>query len=220
MHRSRPAINLRSISHLPPLSRLAPQGHTSVAALLDSTRRRGRHKHKRKHRDRVLAWAGQGLAALEALIAAGADTDAATGDNAAAARVAATAGQAESATALHAAGGHTDAVMKDGTTPLHVAAAMGHLESLKALLAAGADKDAVMEGGITPLYIAAQEGHAESVEALLAAGAVKNARACWCAWCLSVREGTSGCKPASPPRPTPRPYPAPCHSSLAGHPPL
>ena len=58
-------------------------------------------------------------------------------------------------------------------SPLFAAAQKGNLNVVKALLEAGAEKDKAMEDGRTPLLFASYFGHADIVAALLQAGADK-----------------------------------------------
>ena len=118
-------------------------------------------------------WSGH-VAAVELLLAAGADVDAtrygisplhmATGDVAL-------------VDLLLSAGAHVDAKDTDGSaygrTPLHFAA-LDSVEAVEMLLARGADANAEDTEGSTPLHLAADEGQVAAIETLLAAGADPN----------------------------------------------
>ena len=111
------------------------------------------------------------LACLRALLAAGADVDAANSRGATALFLAAGKGHEGCVRELLAAGASTGAAEATGMTPLHITAGMGHLGCLRTLLAAGAEVEAADGEGYTPLLLAAQRGQAPCLRALLAAGA-------------------------------------------------
>jgi ankyrin repeat protein len=115
------------------------------------------------------------LQAVAALLAGGADPNAADSFGFTALHAAAAARHGNSTTAaliqaLVAAGGNPNARLANGATPLHQAARTGCLAALQALLAAGADVSSRDSLGRTPLHLAAGK-NAECVEALLRAGA-------------------------------------------------
>ena len=107
------------------------------------------------------------LGVVAALLAAGADVNAADGDG----RTALHSAQSEECVRLLvSAGADMDAVDSDGRSPLHTAAEHGPLQLVQALLAAGASPHAVDSGGRTPMHIAAEGGAFDMVQALLATG--------------------------------------------------
>jgi ankyrin repeat protein len=106
--------------------------------------------------------------AVDALLAAGADPNAAA-RNATVVRAihaAAAASRADIAGRLLAAGADPDARQQAGFTPLHEAARGGKLELARALLAAGADPALAADDGRTALDFARDGGH-DDVAALI-----------------------------------------------------
>jgi ankyrin repeat protein len=116
---------------------------------------------------------------VRALLARGADVNAADGDGLTALHRAAEGSHTAVADVLIAAGSAIDPKTRIGDyTPLHMAARSGHGEIVRLLLAAGADPNAVTTtSGVTPLHLAsaAIDGN-DAVLALVARGADVNAR--------------------------------------------
>ena len=113
--------------------------------------------------------------AIGALIAQGADADAAQPDGTTALHWAAHRGDLESVQALVDAGADVAATSRYGIAPLWLAAGDGHASVVAALLEAGADPDTTRgESGETVLMIAARGGHADVLRQLLAHGAEVN----------------------------------------------
>ena len=112
-----------------------------------------------------------------ALIAAGANVNAATNYGSTALIVAANRGHFAIVQALLAAPGiHVnDALMNSGSAALTLAASNGHVAIVQALLAAGANVNSTGNNGWTALILAAVDGHLFVVRALIAAGANVNA---------------------------------------------
>ena len=106
--------------------------------------------------------------AVRALLADGADVNAAHGDGMTGLHWAAFNGDAEVARLLVAAGADLESRTRLGAhRPLHVAAKEGHGAVVALLLEAGADASAVTATGATPLHFAAASGDGRSVSALL-----------------------------------------------------
>ena len=117
-------------------------------------------------------------AAVRALIADGADVNAAQGDGMTALHWAASNRDPGLARMLVEAGADIGAGTRIGRyTPLHVAAQAGAGEVAEVLLGAGAEPDAAITvgGGARPLHLAAASGSERAVWALVAAGADVNA---------------------------------------------
>jgi ankyrin repeat protein len=114
------------------------------------------------------------LAAVQTLLAGGADADTAQGDGMTALHWAAERGHAAVADLLLSAGATVEAKTRIGSyTPLHLASRGGHGSIATALLHAGADPHATTTGsGVTPIHLAAaaMDG-AEIVTELLRRGA-------------------------------------------------
>lgn len=124
----------------------------------------------------LLAAAGKGNpAAIETLLAAGADPNAATPTGETALHWAAQADDGASVRRLLEAGAKISP-NRYGITPLFVAATQGNAAMITLLLDAGAEASAAAPDGRTPLMMAAQAGRPEAVRALLARGASVNAR--------------------------------------------
>jgi predicted LPLAT superfamily acyltransferase len=118
------------------------------------------------------------VAAVRALIAQGADVNAAQGDGMTALHWAADLGNVELAQVLIAAGANVQATTRLGAfTPLHIAGENGDAALVKVLLAAGANPRAASDlGGETPMHFAAQSGSVEAVVAMLDRGGDVNAK--------------------------------------------
>ncbi len=115
--------------------------------------------------------------AVRALLADGADVNAAHGDGMTALHWAALNGNAEIARLLIGAGAVLGADTRLGAhTPLHVAARAGHGEIVAILAGAGADAAALTETGAAPLHFAAAAGDVRAVTALLEHGAPVDAQ--------------------------------------------
>ncbi len=115
--------------------------------------------------------------AVRALIAEGADVDAARGDGMTGLHWAALNGNAEIARMLIDAGADLEAATRLGAhRPLHVAGRAGRGEVVAMLVEAGADVAAVTETGAAPLHFAAASGDVGAVTALVRGGAVVDAR--------------------------------------------
>ena len=113
-------------------------------------------------------------AAVRALIAEGADVNAAQGDGMTALHWAASNRDPGLAGVLLTAGANVDAGTRIGHyTPLHVAAQAGAGEVVEILLGAGAAPEAPITagGGARPLHLAGASGDVRAVAALVAAGA-------------------------------------------------
>jgi ankyrin repeat protein len=116
------------------------------------------------------------LDAVQALLAAGADVDAANRYGVRPAYLAAENGDATLMRALLAARADPAAVFAEGETLLMTAARTGDVATIEALLEAGADVDATeSRGGQTALMLAAAENNAPAIAALLKAGANRDA---------------------------------------------
>ena len=118
------------------------------------------------------------LAAVQALIADGADVDLPQADGMTALHWAAERGDLELARVLLAAGAGTESVTRNGSyTPLHLSARRGSGKVVAALLEAGARADAVTSTGrTTALHLAAAVGSEEAVDALLQHGVAVDVR--------------------------------------------
>ena len=118
------------------------------------------------------------IAAVRALLAGGADVNAAQGDGMTALHWAAEHGNGQLAEMLLYAGAVVEPVTRiGGYTPLHIAARTGSDAVALMLLDAGADAAAAAPGtGTTPLHLAATAGSAPLVAALLDHGADPDAR--------------------------------------------
>ena len=110
-------------------------------------------------------------AGLQALLAAGASTEAVSADGLTPLHCAAMRGHLACVAALLAAGASLETADNGGRTALAQAALLGRAGCLTALLAAGANPEAADASGDTALVIAACLGQAACLEALLAAGA-------------------------------------------------
>lgn len=110
-------------------------------------------------------------AAVRALIAQGADIDAARGDGATPLHWAVHLDDREIVDALLRAGARASAADDTGATPLHLACLNRSAPIVERLLAAGADPDAALVSGETVLMSCARSGEAAAVRALLDGGA-------------------------------------------------
>ena len=113
-------------------------------------------------------------AAVEALLTAGADVDAAQPDGATALHWAVHLDDAPIVERLLLAGATVDATNEYGVTPLSIASANGSAPLVGRLLEAGADPNRARPTGETPLMRAASTGSVRAVEALVAHGAGVN----------------------------------------------
>ncbi len=122
--------------------------------------------------------AGEGdVEKMRALLAEGADVNAAQGDGMTALHRASQAGNTAMAELLIEAGARLEARTRLGEhTPLHVASASGRSGVIALLVAAGADVNSLTTTGATPLHFAAASGSADAVAALVAGGAEVDAR--------------------------------------------
>jgi ankyrin repeat protein len=117
-------------------------------------------------------------AQVRALLAKGANVNAAQGDGMSALHWAAYRGDAELTDLLLKAGAKTEAATRNGAyTPLHLASKNGHALVVRRLLRAGSSVKAVTSTGqVTALHFAAGAGSGDAVTALLDRGADINAR--------------------------------------------
>jgi ankyrin repeat protein len=116
-------------------------------------------------------------AAVERLLAQGANVSATDEYRDTALHLAAGRGDVKIAGMLLAKGASLSAQDSGGNTSLHIAAANGKVDVMKLLIAAGAEVDArTQTGRSTPLHSAALAGEAEAVKLLLASGADPNAK--------------------------------------------
>lgn len=116
------------------------------------------------------------VAGLRALLAKGANVNAAHGDGMTALHWAAQRGDSAMTAMLLRAKASTSAGTRVGAhQPLHVASAAGSTGVVKLLLAAKADARATTTEGVTPLHLAAMAGVPGAITALLKAGADVNA---------------------------------------------
>jgi ankyrin repeat protein len=126
------------------------------------------------------------LDVVVALLAAGADVNAANRQGWTALFAAATVGAADVVEALLQAGAAVDAAAQDGNTPLMNAilsipepTSLMHPDYdavVAALLDGGAQPSLSCAGGFTPLHVAARVGNISNIKKLLAAGALLEAR--------------------------------------------
>lgn len=115
------------------------------------------------------------LTTVRALIAKGADVNAAQTDGSTALLWAAYNGNAEMTKALLTSKAKVDAANKYGVTPLLQAARMGESAVMELLLTAGAKATQLAADGTTPLMAAARSGNVAGVRMLVARGADVNA---------------------------------------------
>ena len=115
-------------------------------------------------------------ATVRALVASGADVNAAQGDGMTALHWAANRGDSTMAVVLLRAKARLSATTRiGGYTPLHVASQSGAAGVVRALLAAKADARAVTTDGATAMHLAAVAGVPGTITALVAAGGDVNA---------------------------------------------
>ena len=117
------------------------------------------------------------MAAVRALLDAGADVTGVEADGTTALHWAAYHDDPRLLDRLIAAGAEVDAANDLGVTALWTASQNGSLEVVERLLGAGADPDRALLSGETPLMVAARVGAAAAVGRLLEAGAAVDARA-------------------------------------------
>jgi ankyrin repeat protein len=118
------------------------------------------------------------LIAVRALLAQGADVNAARADGMTALHWAADRADAGMVEVLLHAGASVRAITRNGNyTALHLASRVGQATAVKALLEAGSDPEAqTSSGGAKPLHFAALSGDVATVNALLDKGADPNTR--------------------------------------------
>lgn len=122
----------------------------------------------------LYAAAGTGdLARVEALLAGGADVNAADAEGLTPLHAAAFGGHADMIRLLAGRGARTDAQDAYGFTPLHAASRDGHLGAVEALVEAGADVNVQDAEGFTPHAMASLMHHAAIVDYLAAHGALR-----------------------------------------------
>lgn len=112
---------------------------------------------------------------VNALLAEGADVNAAAPNGHRPLHLAAAAGNLAIVQALIGAGVDVNAADPDGQSPLHRGATAGHFEVVNVLVAAGATIDLRDQNQRTALWYAAANGRIDALEVLLAAGADLNA---------------------------------------------
>lgn len=115
-------------------------------------------------------------AALDALIASGADVNVAQPDGATALHWAAYRDDVGAVRRLLEAGADANVANRAGTTPLLMASIAGNVEMIRLLLAAGADPHETFTNGETVLMMAARTGRPEAIEVLLKHGVEIDAR--------------------------------------------
>ena len=113
---------------------------------------------------------------VRALLAKGADVNAAQVDGTTALHWAAHYDDAEAAALLVKAAANVNAANRYGVPPLVLASTNGNAAIVRLLLEAGADANARMKGGETPLMLAARSGSVDAVKALLVRGAKHDSR--------------------------------------------
>ena len=116
------------------------------------------------------------IAAVRALLAQGADVDAAEADGTSALHWASYRDDVETVGLLLDAGADVDVTNDLGATPLWTAGQNGSAAMVRRLLAAGANPDLAFLAGETPLMVAARSGAPDVVELLLTHGAEPDAR--------------------------------------------
>jgi formylglycine-generating enzyme required for sulfatase activity len=144
---------------------------------------------KAQGNDLIIAAYNGDLSRIQALLAAGSNVNAQTGEGATALMYASYSGHVDVVRALLDAKADVNAKQINGTTALMSASGNGHLDVVRALLSAKADVNAKLLGtiqngtltdlarGLTALMLASQNGHQEVVQALLDANADVNAEA-------------------------------------------
>jgi ankyrin repeat protein len=117
------------------------------------------------------------VAAVQALLAHGADVNAAQGDGMTALHWAALNGDLKTTSLLLAARAKTEAVTRiGGYTALHLASSRGQAAVVARLLEAGSRVAAVTDTGVQAIHFAAQAGNPDALQSLLDRGADVNAR--------------------------------------------
>jgi hypothetical protein len=123
----------------------------------------------------TVAAEAKSLGALKALLAAGADRDAAAdparGPGGTPLQRACSAESWEAARLLVEAGANPSLASPPLPPPLFLAAESGHAPTVALLLGKGADPNARAAGGAAPIWLAVWNGHTETVRLLLLAGA-------------------------------------------------
>ena len=112
---------------------------------------------------------------IDALIAAGADANAASINGNTPLMAAACAARPETVGNLLKRGAKVGAVNEQGFTALHYASMASNAQSATILLAAGASVETASNKGTTPLHLAAEHCRQQNLEILLAAGATVDA---------------------------------------------
>jgi ankyrin repeat protein len=115
-------------------------------------------------------------AAVQKLIAAKADVNAAQADGATALHWAVYRGDKQLVGLLVRAGANPKAASREGSTPLWLASINGDASIIAGLLEAGADPNEKLPLGRTPLMIAARTGNVDAIKTLLDNGADINAK--------------------------------------------
>ena len=130
-----------------------------------------------REEDLIAAATRGDVAAVEALLANGAEVNAKSKDDKTALMAASMHGHYEVVQALLGRGAEANARLHNGTTALMMASFNGYREVVQALLDKGAEVNAKTSIGVTALMLASQNGHREVVQALLDKGAEVNAKA-------------------------------------------
>jgi ankyrin repeat protein len=124
----------------------------------------------------LIATQGQHVAAVETLLAHGADSNATRGDGVTPLYIACQNGYTELVEPLLRYKADVRLpVTADGATPLFISSQNGHYSAVKYLLQYGAQPDIPRTDGVTSLFIAAQNGHKDVVELLLTRADINNA---------------------------------------------
>jgi hypothetical protein len=117
---------------------------------------------------------GGHTAAIEALIAKGAEVNAADNNGTTALMRASSGGHTAAIEALLVKGAKVNAPNNNGTTALMRASSGGHTAAIEALIAKGAEVNAADNAGQVALMHASMGGHTAAIEALIANGAEVN----------------------------------------------
>src|SRR5687768_12250406 len=116
-------------------------------------------------------------ATVRALVAKGADVNAAQPDGMTALHWASLNGDLKTLDVLLVAGATTESLTRlGGYTALHLASSRGHAPIVARLLEAGSKPKALTATGVQPIHLAAQSGSADAVRFLIDRGADPNAR--------------------------------------------
>lgn len=122
------------------------------------------------------------VAAVQAMVSAGANKDAVDDENCTALHLAVFRGHEDVVEALLGAGAKIDTHDNEGETPLHTAAGSGNLNMVRVLLKASSLEVVNGNGGVhlslSPLHRAALGGHSEVMRELLAHGACLGSLSC------------------------------------------